>query len=393
MTRPTSRVLALLELLQGGGTRRVADLAERLGVDERTVRRYAEHLLDLDIPVRSIRGRYGGYRLAPGYRMPPLMLTDDEAVALAIGLVVGRRAGLVPESTASESALAKLRRVLPVRLADRLGALLATSSFTAPPRSATPTDTGILLTIAEAARDRLTVELTYTDRHGRTSTRTISPYGVVGHAGHWYVTATATATAAAAAAAATATATGPRPGPTAAANSPRPGPTADATGLPARTPDAERSGASDRRAEHRTFRLDRITSAKLLTATTEPAPGIDPMHAVRTPGVDPAHAVRTPELDPARAVLESLATAPWTHHVSVRVQGSADDIQRRLPLGLAIVTPSQPHEVRVEFRAERLDWVPALLAGFDLPFVIEEPPELRKRVADLAQRLAAWADA
>src|SRR6187402_2119243 len=63
VTRPTSRVLALLELLQGGGTRRVADLVERLGVDERTVRRYAEHLIDLDIPVRSIRGRYGGYRL------------------------------------------------------------------------------------------------------------------------------------------------------------------------------------------------------------------------------------------------------------------------------------------------------------------------------------------
>jgi predicted DNA-binding transcriptional regulator YafY len=110
MTRPTSRVLALLELLQGGGTRRVGDLAERLGVDERTVRRYAEHLVELDIPVRSVRGRYGGYRLAPGYRMPPLMLTDDEAVAMAIGLVVGQRAGLAPESIASESALAKLRR-------------------------------------------------------------------------------------------------------------------------------------------------------------------------------------------------------------------------------------------------------------------------------------------
>ncbi|MBB5836071.1 WYL domain-containing protein [Kribbella italica] len=313
MTRPTSRVLALLELLQGGGTRRVGDLAERLGVDERTVRRYAEHLIDLDIPVRSIRGRYGGYRLAPGYRMPPLMLTDDEAVALAIGLVVGRRAGLVPESTASESALAKLRRVLPVRLADRLGALLATSSFTAPPRSALPTDTGVLLTLAEAARDRLAVELAYTDRQGRSSTRTISPYGVVAHSGRWYVA------------------------------------TAD-----------------------RTFRLDRITSATLLTATTGEAPADDAAHAV----------------------LKSLATAPWAHQVSVLVQGVADEVERRLPLGLAIVTPlhEEPAQVRIEFRAERLDWVPALLAGLDRPFVIEQPAELRHQVADLAHKLARWAD-
>ncbi|WP_328327516.1 YafY family transcriptional regulator [Kribbella sp. NBC_00382] len=310
MTRPTSRVLALLELLQGGGTRRVGDLAERLGVDERTVRRYAEHLVELDIPVRSVRGRYGGYHLAPGYRMPPLMLTDDEAVAVAIGLVVGRRAGLVPESHASESALAKLRRVLPTRLADRLGALLATSSFTAPPRSTVPTDSEVLLTIAEAARDRRLVEIGYRDRDGRRSTRTIAPDGVVGHSGHWYVA------------------------------------TAD-----------------------RTFRLDRITSASLLTATTEHAPSND------LPG----------------AVLESLATAPWTHKISVRVEGSVDDVQRRLPLGLALVTPLET-EVRVQFRAERLDWVPALLAGLDRPFVIEEPPELRQRVAKLGARLAEWAD-
>lgn len=303
-------MLALLELLQGGGTRRVGELAERLGVDERTVRRYAEHLVELDIPIRSVRGRYGGYRLAPGYRMPPLMLTDDEAVAVAIGLVVGRRAGLVPESHASESALAKLRRVLPTRLADRLGALLATSSFTAPQRSATVTDSDVLLTIAEAARDRVLVEIGYRDRLGRRSTRKIAPDGVVGHAGHWYVA------------------------------------TAD-----------------------RTFRLDRITSASLLAATTDRAPGDD------LPG----------------AVLESLATAPWAHKISVRVEGSVDDVQRRLPLGLALVTPLET-EVRVEFRAERLDWVPALLAGLDRPFVIEEPPELRHQVADLGARLTKWAD-
>lgn len=77
MTRPTTRVLTLLEILQAGGTRNVGELVDRLGVEERTVRRYAVHLADLGIPVESVRGRYGGYRLAAGYRMPPLMLTDD----------------------------------------------------------------------------------------------------------------------------------------------------------------------------------------------------------------------------------------------------------------------------------------------------------------------------
>ncbi|WP_405061044.1 WYL domain-containing protein [Kribbella sp. NBC_01505] len=300
----TARVLALLELLQGGGTRRVADLADRLGVDERTVRRYAEHLTELDIPVRSVRGRYGGYRLAPGFRMPPLMLTDDEAVAVALAL----RAG--PDSTAADTALSKVRRVLPTRLADRLDALLSTSSFTATPRSTLPTDTGVLLTIAEAARDQRAVEITYTDRQGQTTTRSIKPYGVVRHGERWYVA------------------------------------TAD-----------------------RTFRLDRIGAASLPKATASER------GAARVSGVDPA-----------RAVLESLATTPWTHEVSVRVQATVEEVQRRLPPGLAVLTPLD-NEVRVELRAERLDWVPALLAGLDRPFVIERPAELRDHVRQLADRL------
>jgi len=137
MTRPTARVLALLEILQAGGTRTTADLAVRLDVDERTVRRYVDHLIDLDIPVRSVRGRYGGYRLASGYRMPPLMLTDDEALAVLLGLVAGLRAGLVTTSaTAMESAAAKIRRVLPRRSAADWTRYWQPP--TSPPRSALP---------------------------------------------------------------------------------------------------------------------------------------------------------------------------------------------------------------------------------------------------------------
>src|SRR5580658_1138222 len=132
MARPTTHVLTLLELLQSGGIRTVAELADRLGVDGRTVRRYVDHLIDLDIPVESVRGRYGGYRLATGYRLPPLMLSDDEALAVLLGLIAGRRTGLAA-GTASETAAAKIRRVLPERLARRLDAVLSSLSFTAAP--------------------------------------------------------------------------------------------------------------------------------------------------------------------------------------------------------------------------------------------------------------------
>lgn len=316
MTRPTSRVLALLEILQDGGTRQVGDLAELLGVDERTVRRYAEHLVDLDIPVRSVRGRYGGYHLAPGYRMPPLMLTDEEAVAVMIGLVVGRRARLVPDSPASQSALAKLRRVLPTTLRDRLEALLATASFTAPPRSSTPADTAVLLTLAETAHDRRPVEITYTDRGGRASTRTIHPLGLVGHSGRWYL-----------------------------------------------------SAMDPKQSQHRSFRLDRITTATPQPGSFDPQPG-----------------------DPAGEVLASLARTPWAHPVTLRVHGRADDIERRLPLGLAVVEPIDESWARVRLNTERLDWVPALIAGLDRPFVIEEPAELRAHMNEFARRLGRWAD-
>src|SRR5580700_4921697 len=170
MARPAARVLTLLELLQSGGVRTVTELAGRLGVDGRTVRRYVDHLIDLDVPVESVRGRYGGYRLAPGYRMPPLMLTDDEALAVLLGLVAGLRAGLVTTSAiAMESAAAKIRRVLPEALGRRLDALLATADFTTAARPGATQETGVLLMLAAAARRRQPVAVSYTTRDGRRS--------------------------------------------------------------------------------------------------------------------------------------------------------------------------------------------------------------------------------
>src|SRR5689334_16625678 len=151
LARPTARVLALLEILQAGGTFTVATLAERLGVDERTLRRYAAHLTELGIPVETVRGRYGGYRLSPGYKMPPLMLTDDEAVAVVLGLVT-------TPSAAATSATAKIRRVLPPVLAARIDAMLSTVDVTRR-RDAPAGATDALLTLAEAARHARTVAM------------------------------------------------------------------------------------------------------------------------------------------------------------------------------------------------------------------------------------------
>ena len=184
MARPAARVLTLLELLQSGGVRTVTELAGRLGVDGRTVRRYVDHLLDLDVPVESVRGRYGGYRLAPGYRMPPLMLSDEEALAVLLGLVAGRRAGLMTATgTASETAAAKIRRVLPERLARRLDTVLGSLAFTAPPGEFAAPDSGVLLCIADAVRHHRPVSIRYTAADGQRSERTVHPYGLVAHSG------------------------------------------------------------------------------------------------------------------------------------------------------------------------------------------------------------------
>src|SRR4051812_50192824 len=104
MSRPASRVLAMLELLQAHHRLTGADLAARLGVDDRTVRRYAGNLAELGIPVTAARGRYGGYRPQPRYKLPPLMLTDEEAVALVLRLLAPHRPRPGPPAPAAAAA-------------------------------------------------------------------------------------------------------------------------------------------------------------------------------------------------------------------------------------------------------------------------------------------------
>src|ERR1700728_4948968 len=120
MYDPIMRVLAVLEILQARDHVTGAELAERLEVDLRTVQRYIVRLKDLSIPIHSSRGVGGAYRLRPGFRLPPLVLTNEEAFALSLGLRALHGIGLSAFAPATEGALAKLRRVIPETLRESL---------------------------------------------------------------------------------------------------------------------------------------------------------------------------------------------------------------------------------------------------------------------------------
>src|SRR5215213_5348032 len=131
MTTPAARLLELLELLQAQPVTTGGQIADRLAIDRRTVRRYVATLQELGIPVEGERGVGGGYRLRPGFRLPPLMLADDEAAAVVFGLVAAGRLGLATDGV--EGALAKIYRVLPDAIRGRGEALEATLGFTTAP--------------------------------------------------------------------------------------------------------------------------------------------------------------------------------------------------------------------------------------------------------------------
>ncbi|MBE1488960.1 helix-turn-helix transcriptional regulator [Plantactinospora soyae] len=231
MPHPAARVLGMLELLQSHHRLTGPDLAARLDVDERTVRRYAHTLVELGIPVLAARGRYGGYRLQPGYKLPPLMLTDDEAVAVVLGLVAAEQLGLGTAAPATGLAQAKIRRVLPAPLADRLDAVQETLGFSLRRRADSPRPaTATLLALGAATRSRHRVSIGYRSWGGEPSQRDLDPYGLVFHSGRWYVT-----------------------------------------------------GHDHLRGEIRTFRLDRIGSVDVGTTTFSVPDGFDPVgHVTRS---------------------------------------------------------------------------------------------------------------
>ena len=189
MLTPTARLLELLELLQARPLITGREISDRLEIDARTVRRYVEALQRLGIPVEGQRGVGGGYRIRPGYRLPPLMLTDDEAVAVALGVQAAGRLGLSGSAEAAEGALVKIHRVLPDGLRRRVEALEATLDFTSRARRSTPVRGDTVLLLADVIRRRRRVRGTYRAYSGDETRRELSPHGLVVHSGRWYLAA------------------------------------------------------------------------------------------------------------------------------------------------------------------------------------------------------------
>ncbi len=186
MYDPSMRVLTVLELLQAREKVTGAELAAALEVSARTVQRYVTRLQDLGIPVQSTRGPGGAYRLKPGFRLPPMMFSTEEAFALALGLDALTYLGLRELAPATAGASAKLERVLPPSVGEQVSALRAALTLERP-RWIFDADVNVLITLAGAVQTQKRVTLEYRARSDETTSRTVEPYGLMQHEGRWFL--------------------------------------------------------------------------------------------------------------------------------------------------------------------------------------------------------------
>lgn len=186
MYHPTTRVLAVLALLQAHGRMSGSELAQRLEVNIRTLRRYIIMLQDLGIPIESDRGRNGAYVLSAGFKLPPMMFTNEEALALTVGLISARRLNLADTDRAVESAFAKLERVMPLDLKSRVQALTETIKLDQKVAAfATPSEV-ILSSMSSAAQLQQRVHIHYRPSQGEDTERDFDPYGLTYYLQRWY---------------------------------------------------------------------------------------------------------------------------------------------------------------------------------------------------------------
>ncbi len=188
VTRTSSRLLRLVSLLSARPIWTCRELAERMAVTDRTIRRDIARLRDLGYGVESEPGPWGGYRLSPGARMPPLVLDDEEALAVAVGLREAALSGVLGTGQAALSALLKLRQILPKHLGDQMAALEGALDHT--PRSGEPQiGMPVLLELARACGSARRATLSYQNHAGRATVREIDPYRLVHTGLRWYLVA------------------------------------------------------------------------------------------------------------------------------------------------------------------------------------------------------------
>jgi predicted DNA-binding transcriptional regulator YafY len=189
MLETSARLLRLLSLLQTPREWTGAELGERLGVSPRTVRNDVDKLRELGYPVLATRGAAGGYRLGAGAAMPPLLLDDEEAVAVAVGLRTVATGAIAGIEEASLRALAKLEQVLPSRLRARVGGLRSIITPVPFASAAPAVDPDVLTAVAAACRARERLRFSYLSHDGSASERDAEPYQLVNWGRRWYLVA------------------------------------------------------------------------------------------------------------------------------------------------------------------------------------------------------------
>ncbi len=316
MSDPTARALTLLSLLQTHRHWPGSELAERLGVSERTVRRDVDRLRSLGYPVLAQAGTDGGYQLAAGAHLPPLVVDDDEAVALAVGLRAAAGAAVEGIEETTVRVIAKLEQILPDHLRRRVDALNSNVDSLRL-AATTPVPSAHLGVLAQACRDHEEARFDYTRHDGGEERRLVRPHQLVTVGRRWYLVAW-----------------------------------------------------DVRRADWRTFRVDRMADVRLAGARFEPRP---------IPGGS------------AAAFVAAGMRQTWhQHEATVRVRGPLDRVASTARWFGAEVTTLADGDHVLHLAAEELDWLVGMIAILAISFDVEiddAPPDVSTLLAVLATRL------
>jgi predicted DNA-binding transcriptional regulator YafY len=311
----SSRLLRLLSLLQTPRDWTGAELAQRLEVSPRTVRSDIERLRDLGYPVHATRGSVGGYRLEAGASMPPLLLEDEEAVAIAVGLRTAAVGAVAGTDDRSVQALSKVLSLMPPRLRRQMDAVASQTDAPGPWEGAPVVDATVLTTLAQACRDSELLRFDYAAREAEVSHRRVEPLRLVSLGRRWYLV------------------------------------------------------AWDRdRTDWRSFRLDRVTDPEPTGQRFRPR--------------------ELPADDALAFVQQGIRRMPQRHAVRVRLAMPAEDLAAQVGRW-GTVTPGEDGDGCVlEMNVDDLDWPVMVLASSGADFVVESPPELAEKVAEVGARFS-----
>ncbi|MFJ9108796.1 helix-turn-helix transcriptional regulator [Streptomyces sp. NPDC102283] len=329
MSDTPARLLKLLSLLQTPREWPGGELAERLDVSARTIRRDIDRLRDLGYPVEASRGSVGGYRLVAGAAMPPLLLDDEEAVAIAVGLRAGAGHAIEGVDEASVRALAKLEQVLPARLRHRVSVLQnATVPLTR--GDGATIDPRTLTTLASAATGRERLRFAYRSGDGTRTKRQVEPYRLVSTGQRWYLVAY----------------------------------------------DLDRE-------DWRTFRVDRVGEPYATGARFAPRP-----LPVEGAGSDRKDGNDAGSEDAARFLARSMRRMKPELCLDVWFGAPAEFVAARLPAHLGAPEPDGTDACRLRTScADSLEWVALRLALVDCEFSAQGPPQLVEHLQGLGARL------